>query len=266
MEITLNTLTVMCVMLSLMAVAADAAAPQSRPRPYICAHRGASAVAPENTLAAFVAARELGADSFELDTTLTRDGVPILLHDNTLDRTTDGSGPVANLTLAEVRSLDAGSWKDPKYAGEPVPTLDDALRTRGALYVNIELKSAGDRMDALAETVVRLIEKHRAEKAVIISSFSREALEAVKRFNPAIRTGFLYFGDTPATMPLGIDAVHPHSATVDADYMAWARAKGYEVNVWTVNDPKEMARLMDLGVDSIITDVPDVMHKLRASR
>ena len=276
MEIAFHTLTGICLALALTAAsAADAAkpapahgkaAPKGRLRPLICAHRGASAAAPENTLAAFVAARELGADSFELDVDLTSDGVPVLLHDGTLDRTTDGTGPVAKMTYAEVKRLDAGSWKDPKFAGEPLPTLEDALRTRGSLYVNIELKAGGGKIDEIAEKAVRLIEKYRAEKAVIISSFSREALEAVKRFNPRVRTGFLYFGKTPDTMPAGIDAVHPHFATVNAEYMEWARAKGYQVNVWTVNDPKEMTRLMDLGVDSIITDVPSVMHEVRAAR
>lgn len=266
MEYALFPLTGACLLLALAATTAEAEKPAPPKRALICAHRGASAVAPENTLAAFRMADELGADSFELDVTLTSDGVPVLMHDNSVDRTTNGKGAVGSLTYAEIRKLDAGSWKGERFKGEPVPTLDDALRTRGRLYVNIELKYAGDKTQEHAEKAVRVIEKYKAEKAVIISSFSADLLAAVKRVNPAIRTGFLYFGKTPEKMPENIDAVHPHSATVDADYMKWAREKGYAVNVWTVNDPKEMTRLMDLGVDSIITDVPDVMRDLQAAR
>ncbi len=259
-------MTLLC--MALAPSSADAATRKTRPpaptKPLICAHRGASAVAPENTMAAFRAAKRLGADSFELDTYLTADGVAVLLHDGTVDRTTDGTGPIGKLTLAEVRKLDAGSWKDARYKGEPVPTLEEALVNRDGLYVNIELKATPETYAPLAKEVVRLIEKHRLEKAVIISSFSADALKEVKRLNPKVRTGYLYGAKVPEVHPEPLDAVHPHFGAVTPEYMAWARDKGYQVNVWTVDGPDEMRRLIDLGVDSIITNVPNVLHEVRA--
>lgn len=243
--------------------AAQPAAP-ARLRPYICAHRGASAAAPENTMAAFREARRLGADSFELDTYLTSDGVAVLLHDGTVDRTTDGTGDITKMTLAEVRKLDAGSWKGERFRGEPLPTLEEALVGRGGLYVNIEVKANAQTAAPLAKEVVRLIEKHKLEKFVIISSFNPDALREIKRLNPKVRTGYLYYDKVPDIHPEGLDAVHPHFKTVTPEYMTWARENGYEVNVWTVDNPDEMRRLIRLGVASIITNVPDVLHRVRA--
>jgi glycerophosphoryl diester phosphodiesterase len=228
----------------------------------VCAHRGASAAAPENNLAAFRLAGELGADGYELDTTLTVDGKLVVIHDGAVDRTTDGAGSVGKMTLAAIRQFDAGSWKDPRFKGERIPTLEEALKARGKQYVNVELKVNEHGAQRLAEAAVAAIRACKAEKSVLICSFSPEALEAVHRIAPKLRTGFLYSGKTPEKLPEGITMVHPQSATVTPEYMQWAKAKGYAVNAWTVDDPDEMRRLIALGVDMIITNVPDRLRAL----
>ncbi|HEY3268624.1 MAG TPA: glycerophosphodiester phosphodiesterase family protein [Armatimonadota bacterium] len=230
--------------------------------PLVCAHRGASAAAPENTLSAFRLAVELGADEVELDTSLTSDGVPVVLHDGTVDRTTDGTGVVETLPLAYIKKLDAGSWKDPKYKGEPMPTLDQVFTMKRRPFVNCEIKANTKDINKLVAAVVGLIEKRHLEKKVIISSFSGPVLERVHQVNPRIATGFLYSGKTPETLPVGITALHPMYPEVTAAFMEFAHSKGLEVNVWTVDDATEMKRLIALGVNSIITNKPDLMRQI----
>lgn len=232
-------------------------------KPIICAHRGASHEAPENTVAAFRRGGELGADMFELDVSLTKDGVPVIMHDASVDRTTNGKGAVADLTLAEIKKLDAGSKKAAKYAGEPIPTLEDAMVNRNGQMINIEIKAGGPDIQETADKVVALIRKHGLQNNVIISSFSAKALERVHAVDAGIPTGFLFGGTIPREFPRGITAVHPHFSVVNQRFVDWARGNGWQVNPWTINDANEMRRLMDLGVDMIITDVPDTLKKLR---
>lgn len=249
--------------------AASASAKDPLPRravpkkPIICAHRGASIQAPENTVAAFRRAGELGADMFELDVSLTRDGEMVIMHDATVDRTTDGTGKVSDLTLAEIKNLDAGSWKDPRFTGEPVPTLEDTFVNRDGQMINVEIKANVPNVEETADKVVALVRKYGLQKNVVVSSFSAAALERVYADDPTIPTGFLFGATIPKAFPRGIAAVHPHYSVVTAKFVAWARGNGWQVNPWTINDPKEMRRLMDLGVDMIITDAPDTLKQLR---
>lgn len=237
-------------------------------QPYICAHRGASAAAPENTLSAFALAPRLGADAVELDTQLTKDGIPVILHDGNVDRTTNGHGRVKDLTLAEIRKLDAGSWKSPAFKGEPLPTLESLFKMPHRPFLNVELKigNPDDDVAKLADTVVALIQRYHLEKKLIISSFSGPALERVHERDPKIATGLLYGGKTPDALPKGISALHPMYPEVTADFMAFAKSKGLQVNVWTVDDPAEMRRLIALGVDSVITNVPGIMKDVLAGK
>jgi glycerophosphoryl diester phosphodiesterase len=175
----------------------------------VIGHRGASAYAPENTLASFALAKEMGADWFELDSTLTRDGQVIVIHDDTLDRTTNGKGPVADMTLAQLKQLDAGAWKDPKFAGERLPTLAEALdlarKRRIGVYLEIKnsaddsalierimqkagnqapfsprmkrevmamIRASGSRNIELTHKVIELVRKRRMQRQVVIQSFS----------------------------------------------------------------------------------------------
>jgi glycerophosphoryl diester phosphodiesterase len=244
------------------------------------AHRGASAAAPPNTLSAFKRALELGADGVELDVHLSADGVPVVIHDFTVDATTDGSGRVVDMTLAQLEQLDAGSYFDPAFAGERIPTLKQVLEAIGSrLFLNIELKTTSLRDNGLERAVVALIERHstdhrqRSGSRVLLSSFNPISLRRAKRIAPHIPVGLLYAPDLPLPLRrawlaflVRHEARHPEHSMVNARYMAWARQRGYQVNTWTVDDPDEMRRLVALGVDGIITNVPDVLRNVLDSQ
>lgn len=246
--------------------------------PLILGHRGASAYAPENTLAAFHLAHELGADGIELDVQLTRDKVPVIIHDDTVDRTTDGKGRVSEMTVAEIRRLDAGSWKSEEYGGEPIPTLAqvfdslrDWLRPTGRLrpcLVNVELKTERVRTDGLERQVLNVIARFGVQDRVLLSSFSPLSLYRAKRINPRLRRGLLYDLSLPIALRgpwlrllTGAKAMHPEHTMIDERYMKWAVGSKLQVNTWTVDDPTEARRLRDLGVSAIITNTPDVIRE-----
>lgn len=244
-------------------------------RPLNIAHRGASAVAPPNTLSAFRRAAQLGADGVELDVHLCADGVPVVIHDPTVDATTDGSGRVAEMTLAELKKLDAGTWFDPAFAGERLPTLGEVMETVGdRLFLNIELKSISLRSDGLERAVIAEIERCGLADNVLLSSFNPLSLRRAKQAAPHLPTGLLISPDLPLPLrrawlaPLAPhEARHPEHTLVDARYVARTRRRGYRINTWTVDEPAEMRRLIALGVDAIITNVPDVLDAvLRAGQ
>ncbi len=240
--------------------------------PLILGHRGASAYAPENTLAAFRRAlAEGGADGFELDVTLSADGVPVVIHDDTVDRTTDGVGAVARLTLAQLRSLDAGKWFGLSFERERIPTLDEVFATVGPrAIINVELKLDPSPGRELAVKVAALIRAHGVERRVLVSSFYYDNLQRLKRADPALPVGLLYSPHEPGQMlrawlnpGVRAEAHHPHHRLVNAFTRRWWRTR--RVNVWTVNAEADLRRLMRLGVDGLITDRPDVAVRLRAA-
>ena len=246
------------------------------PTPLVFGHRGASAYAPENTLMAFRRALDLGADGFELDVTLSADSVPVVIHDDTVDRTTDGSGPAASLTLAQLKRLGAGfraRFKD-EFAGERIPTLEEVFAELGPrALINVELKQDPSPERRLAEQVVALIHAHRLERRVLVSSFYYDNLRCVKQADAALPVGLLYAPNEPgqvlrAWLKPGVrpEAHHPYYRLVDALTMRWYRRRGYRVNVWTVNAETDVRRLMRLGVDGLITDRPDVAVRLRGRK
>jgi glycerophosphoryl diester phosphodiesterase len=234
-------------------------------RTLVFGHRGASAYAPMNTLPAFEKAAQLGADGVELDTHLTRDGEAIVLHDFTVDHTTDGSGLVRDMTLAQVKELDAGSKFGEQFRGTRIPTLMEVFEAIGdKLYINVEIKSESAETDGVEQVVADLIARYNLQKRVIVSSFNPLALRRFRDILPEVPIGFLYVPDSPVEnlmTDLPHEARHPHYSMVDADYMAWARQHGYRVNTWTVNDPAKAAELYKFGVDGIITDKPDVIRE-----
>ena len=240
--------------------------PRTSHRPLVFAHRGASAVAPMNTLAAFKKAMELGADGIELDVQYSSDGALVVIHDTTLEATTNGTGRVVSLTLAELKQLDAGSWFDRRFRGERIPTLAEVFDTIGdRLLVNIELKTfALFPSDGMDRDVAAFIRQRNLYDQVIVSSFNPFALRRVKQADPRIETGLLYAPEMPRIYShtwlrpwVRPDALHPEHGMVDERLMRWAKKKGYPVNVWTVNEEEEMKRLIALGVNMIITDHPD---------
>lgn len=244
-------------------------------RPLNFAHRGASCEAPQNTLAAFLLAAELGADGIEFDVQLSRDGQPVVIHDFSVDATTNGHGRVRDLTLAELRELDAGARFDPVFAGERIPTLDEVLDTVGSrLLLNVELKTAGLRDDGLVAAVIDRLATRGLLDRSILSSFNPLAVWRARRLSPTVATGMLYADSMPFFLRrpwlrglVKPQALHPHYKLVDRDYVLWARSQGYRVNVWTADDPGELWQLVRSGVDVIITNRPDVLDGvLRARR
>lgn len=222
-------------------------------RPLIIGHRGASAEAPENTLAAFVLAQAQGADGIELDVQLSADGWPVVIHDSKLERTTDGQGQVRQFTLAQLQALDAGE-------GQSIPTLDEVFETLGPNFLyNVELKTAALRDNGLAAAVADRIQAHHMERQTVVSSFNALAVRWARRHltqstwvaHLSYTTGLKY-----KYLLAPSQAVHPHYRLVDADYIAWAQKMGWRVHVWTVDDPVEAQRLADLGVQAIITNQP----------
>jgi glycerophosphoryl diester phosphodiesterase len=238
------------------------------------AHRGASFAAPPNTLAAFEKAVGLGADGIELDVRLCADGVPVVIHDATVDATTDGSGRVGDMTLGQLKELDAGSRFDPTFAGEQIPTLMEVLEAVGEqLLLNIELKSGALLDDRLEQAVVDVIERRALGERVLLSSFNPLALRRVQKIAPDLATAWLYNAATRPSLgfarlisPKRYAAIHPHHTLVDEGTMRWARQHNYRVHVWTVDDVAEMHRLVGCGVDGIITNVPDVLCSIVRGR
>jgi glycerophosphoryl diester phosphodiesterase len=257
------------------------------------AHRGARSLAPENTLAAAKKALEIGADLWELDVVMTGDGEPIVLHDNSLNRTSNATRVfpsrqpwwVHEFSLEKVRSLDFGSWfkeKDPfgqisagrvsdgeleSYAGESAPTLGEALEfTREHnWYVNVEVKDLRGTPGhhEIIKKVVHLIEKNRMAERVLISSFNHNYLEQVKVLNPLLPTGVLT--DRPHWNPFRLlenlmaDAYHPRVHTFRAADVRLLRERGRGVMVWVVNDEADMRSLIGKGVHGIFTDFPQLL-------
>ena len=227
------------------------------PPPIILGHRGASAAMPENTLAAFALAAEQGAHGVELDVRLSADGNVIVMHDATVDRTTDGHGPVARMDTAALRALDAGQ-------GQQVPTLDDVFQAFGpALLYNVELKSGSLFDAALAIAVADRVEAYHLENQVVVSSFNPFLVWRARRYFSRTTMLAVLWDRGPRWLYHAIAPVaanHPHHSLVDESYMAWAREHGYRVHVWTVDDPEEAQRLVRLGVDGIITNRPQVIR------
>jgi glycerophosphoryl diester phosphodiesterase len=240
-------------------------------RPLNIAHRGARDVAPENTLAAFQAALDAGADGIELDVTRCATGEIVVIHDDTVDRTTDGAGLIKALPYDAVRELDAGSWFDARFEGERIPLLPEVLdAVGGRLRINIEIKGRAWRGDGLEAEIAAMVRARALAEHVVISSFNPWALARMKRAAPELACGLLYaspashldLGPLVANGWLRAEALHPQLRLVTPFYMARAQRRGLRVNVWTVNQKAEMQHLIALGVDGIITDHPALLRHL----
>lgn len=221
--------------------------------PKIIAHRGASGHTPENTLAAFQLALDQNADGIELDVMLSADKQIVVIHDSTVDRTTNGSGHVRNMTLAQLKQLDAGN-------GEKIPTLEEVLMNFGGKYlINIELKNYATIFDGLPVKVAQMVKSFNLEDTILFSSFNALNLPRVRHHLPGARLGLL---TAPKSARQWIwrlfryDALHPFFSDVDEGLVAACHARQQQVNVWTVNEPEDMQQMAALQVDSIITNFP----------
>ncbi|MBI1951460.1 MAG: glycerophosphoryl diester phosphodiesterase [Acidobacteria bacterium] len=244
------------------------------------AHRGASARAPENTLAAFREAIRLGADLIECDVHLSADHVPVIIHDETVERTTSGRGAVASFACSRLRRLDAGAWFSSRFRGERIPTLEEALEcARGRCGLNIEIKEPSGRRRraapagraaadpaSVALAVSRALKRTGFRDLVIVSSFSPRALHAARASMPHVRLGFLASrslrGLRAAHRRVGLYAVHPHVRLAALRRVRLAHRLGLRICFWTVNDVRLMRRLLALGCDGLMTDDPALFQEL----
>lgn len=227
------------------------------------AHRGAAGYCPENTMAAFKHAIELGATAIETDVQMTADGQLVLIHDESLKRTAGSPKWVKDVTLAELKELDAGSWYNEAFKDERVPTLDELLSLikPTKLVVNIELKNGIVQYPNIEEAVIEAVGRFGLGDRIIISSFNHYSLVKCKQLAPEIRTGILYmeglFEPWDYAATVGADALHAVHVAVIPEWVAKAATRGMVYHPFTVNDPAEMRRLIDAGVAGIITDYPD---------
>lgn len=235
------------------------------PLPPVTGHRGARGHAPENTMAGMRKAVELGARWIEFDVKLTTDDEPVLFHDDTVNRTTDGKGPVARMTLEEIRKLDAGRWFSPDFTGELVPTLAEAMDYLAATGIgaNVEVKAYPGREAETGAAVARALAGRwfGGPIPMLISSFSADSLAAARQAAPQIPRGFLSFSfstDWSDRMrALGCATFHVLERRLTAARVRSVREAGYRVLAFTVNDPVRARELLSWGVESIITDYPD---------
>lgn len=243
------------------------------PYPLILCHRGAKNDAPENTLAAFKIALDLGADGFELDTQLTSDGHVVVYHDTTVDRTTNGHGKLSKLPLAELRQLDAGSSFSENFRGEKVPTLDEVFETISKrAIINVELKNFSAPFDDLANKVCEVVRRHGMQKNVIFSSFLSWNLKKVARILPEVPRGLItikgkwgMWGRSFGFNLGNFDALHPYLDDVTAQQVKRVHKLKRRIIVWTVNKEEDMQRLFRWGVDGILTDDPQLAVRVARS-
>lgn len=234
----------------------------------IIAHRGASAVCPENTMIAFERSLELGATGMETDVQMTSDGRLVLIHDETLSRTAGVEGWVKDITYDQLRTYDAGSWFHNDFAGERIPSLEELFRLvegKGTL-LNLELKNGIVSYKGMEEKIIQAIRDWKLEQQVVLSSFNHASLVRCKRLAPDIRTALLYMEKLyrPYDYAVKVEAsgLHPYKLAVTYEDVAAALSHGVVTYPFTVNDPAEMQAMIDMGVQGIITDVPDVLASL----
>jgi glycerophosphoryl diester phosphodiesterase len=239
----------------------------ARTRVQILAHRGASAYAPENTLAAFRLAVDQRADWLELDVQQTSDGKLVVFHDLRVERTTNGGGAIRDLTLEQVRQLDAGSWFDSKFANERVPTFEEVVALARETGTRIFPEVKDPRLyPGIEERVAAVIAANGYEDRTIVQSFDSASLERLRRINPNLRLAALYTVASPlrGDPPAGAEVLGPPWELVAADrsLVRDAHAAGRQVVVWTVDNRNGMRQMLDARVDGIITARPDVVRSL----
>jgi len=234
----------------------------------IIAHRGASGYAPENTMAAFQKAVDMGVHGIELDVQMSRDNEIVVIHDYKVNRTTNGLGKVRQHTLEELRVLDAGTWFDVSFKDEQVVTLEDVFKKMPSdLMINVEIKNQSKIKDEIAEKLVTLIQKFDRQEKVIISSFDHTVLKEVYDLAPNIRLGVLLYASLVEPwryinrMDMNIHSIHCALEYTDETFIKESQSRGFKVYVYTVNESMDAKYLKESGVDGIITNYPDIHMK-----
>jgi len=239
--------------------------------PIIFAHRGASAHAPENTLAAFELALAQHADAIELDVKLSADGQVVVIHDATVDRTTGSHGRVKDLSLAELQSLDAGSYFSEQFRGERIPTLEEVFEIFGKrTYINVELTNYNTPRDQLVEKVCILVKQFSLQKRVLFSSFLAANLSKARTYLPGVQRGLLAFGGLLGAWARSFGfafgryhALHSNVKDVTPEQVQRVHRLNRRIHVWTVNSADDMRRLFRWNVDAIFTDDPQLAVQVR---
>lgn len=232
--------------------------------PSVIGHRGAAGTYPENTMVSFQRAFDIGVDGIEFDVHRTADGHLVVMHDALVDRTTDGSGLIMMMTLAQLKALDAGVKKGAQFAGQRVPTLRELVQaTPKHVRLYMEMKAGSIHYPGIEQEIVAVLKEEEALDRTQISSFDHQGLKRVKEICPELPLGMLTSNNLvdPVAMALDLqcEAIHPTWEWVTPELVEAAHARGVKINCWTVNHPFAIARVKDMGVDGIITDYPELV-------
>lgn len=232
-------------------------------------HRGFSGKYPENTMLAFRKAVEVGADGIELDVHFSKDGELVIIHDELIDRTCDGTGYVRDYTLEELRKFDASAGFKGVYGKNEIPTLREYfefVKPIEGFITNIELKTGVYEYPGIEKAVLDMVAEFDLEDRIIISSFNHYSVMRAKNLNPSIKCGFLeesWILDFGAyTKARNIECIHPAHFTLTEETVGEMKANGIQINTWTVNKPEDVERLYKLNVDSVIGNFPDMAKEV----
>lgn len=234
-------------------------------------HRGAPGVAPENTIASFKKALEIGGDGVELDVSLSKDGAIMVFHDYFLNKKTDGKGLLARKTRYELQALDAAvSGYAEEYRGEKIPTLGEVVEALDEkAFFMIEIKTNFFGKPGIEEAVASLIKRYNLFNRVVVSSFNPKSLKRIKDCDKDVPIGLLHFPVLPwkgyldyFQKKLSPEVIHPYHKSVNENYISYAREKGCRVITWTLKEEKDMRDVIAAGVDAVITDYPDIFSKI----
>jgi glycerophosphoryl diester phosphodiesterase len=234
------------------------------PRTWVIGHRGASGHAPENTMAAFRRAAEMGATFIETDLHISRDARLVAIHDATLDRTTSGKGQVKDFTLAELRELDAGAWFGPEFTGQRIPTLEEVLDFARQADVGLFLEIKQESAWGIEHGLVAALRAAKESDRVVILSFSAGILRNVRRLDATMMTGLLFDSSGAANAnildtarEIGVRQVAPRLDLLTPEFVEAAHRMDFQVVCWTANEPPQMQYAVASGVDGIMSDYPD---------
>lgn len=232
------------------------------------AHRGASAYYPENTILSFQKAMEMGCTGIETDVQLTKDGVLVLIHDEMVNRTTNGKGFVKDYTYSELTRLDAGCWMGQEFAGLKIPTAEQLiyLTSEKDIMINFEIKNGIVLYEDIEQKLIDLVSTHKIKHKVILSSFNHYSIAKCNKISKGIDTGVLYmeglYKPYNYAKTVGANAIHPYFYAVNEQIVKDAKKHKTKINVFTVDDEEYMRAFLDMRVDGIITNYPDKLYEI----